>query len=171
MDVPSMITELAATGRDATEGEIRQIREYVAERGFDQDGLERVRGRGAGVLWRGRPLRGRDTLPPAEAHYVRHVLAEQEWPEETSFEEYLDSVSRATLDERNSIFLSRYQGMLQVGFISRSERWKGAQGGAWILVEFRQARGHITTAFQFNSLEVVIAHPDRSHVVWLTKPP
>jgi hypothetical protein len=63
-----LIAELASTERDASEGEIRQIREYVAARGFDPDVQERVRGRGAGIVWRGRTLRGRDLLPPAEAH-------------------------------------------------------------------------------------------------------
>jgi hypothetical protein len=36
-------------------------------------------------------LRRRDRLTPAEQHYLKHVVAKQEWPPDTTIEGYLDS--------------------------------------------------------------------------------
>jgi hypothetical protein len=170
MHVSQLIAELLESGREATDAEIRQLRDHVAQAGFDPDARERVRGRGAGIIWRGRTLRGRDTLPPAEAHYVRHVLSETEWPDGTTIGEYLRSVTQIVLDDRSGVFLSRYQGKLQVGFIGRSRQWKGVRGEDWILVEFREQLGHITTAYQLESPENITVHPQRSAMRWLINP-
>jgi hypothetical protein len=171
MDTRQLILELAETNREATDAEIRQLRDYVARAGFDPDARERVRGRGAGVVWRGRSLRGQDMLPPAEAHYVRHVLSEAEWPLGTTLDEYLESIRHVILDERSGVFLSNYQRRLQVGFIGRSYNWKGPRGSDWILVEFRQELDHITTAFQIESLESIADNTQRSGIQWFRNPP
>jgi hypothetical protein len=65
------LIEAAARGeRDPREDELQQIREHVAQAGFDPVARERVRGRLAGLIWQGRTLRGTDRLPPAEVHYL-----------------------------------------------------------------------------------------------------
>jgi hypothetical protein len=92
MDVSQLIHELQDSSRKVTDSEIRQLREHIARAGFDPNARERVRGRGAGIVWQGKALRGRDMLPPAEAHYIRHVLGDPEWPERTTFVDYLESI-------------------------------------------------------------------------------
>jgi hypothetical protein len=170
MDISRFIHELLNSDREATEAEVRGLREHVAQVGFDPNARERVRGRGAGIIWRGRVIRGRDMLPPAEAHYIRHVLGDPEWPEETTFPEYLESIRQTIIDERSGIFLSYYQDRVQVGFIGRSRHWRGPNGGNWILVEYRQQLDHIMTAFQVESLDHIAAHPRRSALRWLISP-
>ncbi len=170
MNVPALIAELAGTERDASEDEIRRIREYVAERGFDPDALERVRGRGAGIVWRGQTLRGRDQLPPAEAHYVRHVLAEQEWPLGTSLQEYLECVAQIVLDQGSGVFLSYYQDRLQLGFVGRSDHWRGEWGDDWILVDYRASTRHIVTAYQVEAPEFAANQNARRIIRWLRIP-
>jgi hypothetical protein len=170
MDVSQLIAELAGSGRAATDAELRQLREHVADAGFDPNARERVRGRGAGIIWRGRTLRGRDTLPPAEAHYVRHVLGRPEWPAGTSLEEYVESIEYIILSDSSGVFLSRYQGTMQVGFLGPSRHWRGLRGKEWILVEFRVSRDHITTAFQVESPDVVASQAERSEFQWLRSP-
>ena len=170
MNVPALIAELAGTERDASEDEIRRIREYVAERGFDPDALERVRGRGAGIVWRGRTLRGRDQLPPAEAHYVRHVLARPEWPTGTTLFEFLHIIEQVVRDESGAVLLSKYAGRLQIGFLTRTGYWKGPEGEDWTLVDFRHETDHIATAYQVTSPERVAHQSQRSDVQWLKHP-
>jgi hypothetical protein len=170
MPLSQLIAELLESGREATDAEIGQLREHVARAGFDPEARERVRGRGAGIVWRGRTLRGRDVLPPAEAHYVRHVLKESEWPDSTTFGEYLESIDQIVRDDASGVFISRYQGVDQIGFLGRSREWEGSGGEDWILVEFRLQRDHITTAFQVASPETVAANPYRSGLRWLAKP-
>jgi hypothetical protein len=65
----------AAEGRRVLDdAELRAVLEHVAAAGFDPHARERVRGRLAGMTWRGAVLRGRDRLPPAEVKYLSHVV-------------------------------------------------------------------------------------------------
>jgi hypothetical protein len=77
------LIESAATG-SLSEAQLATILEHVAEAGFDTQARERVRGRLAGAVWRGRELLGTDMLAPAEVHYLWHVVRRQEWPSGTS---------------------------------------------------------------------------------------
>ena len=101
----------AATGlRELSDAELLQVLEHVAQAGFDPHATETVRGRAAGLIWQGRVLRGSDRLPPAEVHYLRHVVAAQEWPAGVSLDAWLGSIAEVVLDPRSGVLVNRYQG-------------------------------------------------------------
>ncbi|MBI4504048.1 MAG: hypothetical protein HY691_00815 [Chloroflexi bacterium] len=83
-----------------------------------------------------------------EAHYLRHVCAQQEWPEGTTIERYVESLRQTVSDPASGAFLSRYFSHVQVGFVGRPGRWRGLGGADWLLVEYRVDLGHWTTGFQ-----------------------
>src|SRR5215213_11858687 len=65
--------------------ELARIVRHIAGAGFDPNALERVRGHVIRTLrLRGEPMQPRDRLPPAEAHYLRHCVAQREWPSGTT---------------------------------------------------------------------------------------
>lgn len=133
MQVLWLITELAETGRAASDEELQQLREHVARAGFDPDARERVRGRGAGIVWRGQTLRGSHTLPPDEAHYVRHVLGRPEWPSHTTFQDYLRSITEVVSNISGGVFVSSTESTFNSDLSRRRAHGKEprAEPGLW----------------------------------------
>ena len=107
-------------------------------------------------------------LPSAEAHYLRHVINNQEWPEGTTLADYVTTIRQVVQDLASGVLLSRYQDALQVGFMRRAGALRGPGGFAWVLVEYRVGFGHWTTAYQLD-LEALY-HPRRSDMHWLIEP-
>lgn len=169
-EADQLIAAAAAGTRRLNTADLDRVLDHVARAGFDPDALERAGGRLRGIEWGGRTLAGRDRLPPAEVHYLRHVVAMAEWPVGTTFGGYLASLAQIIADPLSGVFTGRYHGGWQLGIIRRSASWRGPWGHEWILIEYRLATGHWTTAFQpENGLDVLV-HPERSDVRWLRLP-
>lgn len=118
-----VINDLVATGRPATDAEIALIRQHVAAAGFDPNAREKAGGRAAGLLWKGKQVKGCDMLPPLEVKYLRHVRGIPEWPLGTTIEEFERSIRDIVAFSDTGVFLSRYKDLQQVGFVGRSGRW------------------------------------------------
>ncbi|MSQ14861.1 MAG: hypothetical protein EXR50_03240 [Dehalococcoidia bacterium] len=160
----------AATGvRRLTDEELQHIIEHVAGAGFDADAHERARGRLAGLNWHGQLLRGGDMLSPAEVHYLRHVIAQREWPEDTTLEAYTQSIVEAALSPAAGIFASRFRNRgWQLSVIVPTGQWLGPRGREWILVEYRLSTGHWVTAYQLSDTwDTIAGQPQRSDARWL----
>jgi hypothetical protein len=152
--------------------ELDRVLAHVAGAGFDPAGLERARGNIVGLE---RPAGGRvqrgDRLPPAEVHYLRHVIARQEWPVGTTLDAYLVSLRRVIGDAASGVFVSRYLGAWQLGVIGHSLGARGPGGGRWILVDYRVEIGHWTTAYQpERPLKRAIYTPSREAIQWIRLP-
>ena len=161
----------AATGAQSlSSSERREVLAHVARAGFDPAALEQVRGRGAGQVWAGRALLASDRLPPAEAHYVRHVLVGREWPTGTTLQQYVDSLRWLILDPASGAFTSRYAGSWQLGVVRRSGPLRGPEGHAWVLVEYRLATGHWVTGYQPAQGLRELRTPARQEMRWLHRP-
>ncbi len=170
-DADRLILEAATGARTLTEDELRHILEHVARVGFDPNARERARGALAGIDWQGKRLTGTDLLSPEERHYIRHVVQRLEWPIGTTLPDYSRSIREVILDLRSGIFTARYQGAWQLGIVRESGQVRGPGGGDWILVEYRVATGHWTTAYQLKqSLEEELVQPYWSDVRWLCEP-
>ena len=166
-----VILAAATGGRRLTRAELEAVLEHVARAGFDPDARERAGGRLEGLLWRGRVLRGSDLLPPAEAHYLRHVVACQEWPPGTTLDDYLASIPRVILDPRSGVLISQYQGKAGTSrscVVRRSS--ENPKGRIWILVEYRVATGHWMTAFQPKTGLAYFDDPRRGNKRWVRRP-
>jgi hypothetical protein len=167
----ALILEAATGARRLTRAELQQVLAHVAQAGFDPDARERAGGRLQGLLWRGRVLRGSDLLSPAEAHYLRHVVAQQEWPPGTTLDDYLASIPWVILDPRSGVLISQYQGKgWHLAVVRRSEEFRGPEGSDWILVEYRVATGHWMTAFQPRTGLTYFDDPRRRDKRWVRRP-
>jgi hypothetical protein len=160
----------AAKGADLSTTELRLILEHVAQAGFDPHALEQVRGRLAGIVWRGRVLGGKDRLPPSEVKYLWHVLTRREWPPGTSLRDYTEGLRQLVLDASSGVFTNRYQGALGLAIMRESRDLRGPEGFDWVLVQYRVDRGHWTTAFQPEDGLDELHKPNWSEVRWLRQP-
>lgn len=173
-DSPSEVNRLiveAATGlRRLTGDELRRVLTHVAQAGFDPAPTARAGGRLAGLIWRGRTLRGSDRLTSAEVHYLRHVVARAEWPRDTTFDGYLASIRATIPDQRNGVLISKYQAAWQLTVLCRSGDLRGPDGFDWILVDYRVGLGHWVTVFQPARGLLELQSPRRSDVRWWRRP-
>ena len=159
-----------AMGARLARGELQRLREHVVQAGFDPSAAERVRGRLAGVSWRGRVLSGTDRLPPAEAKYLWHVLVREEWPRGTGLSDYIASIREVILDPLSGVFTNRYQGAWGFGIVRQSGELSGPRGFEWVLVQYRLGWGHWTTAFQPELGLQELDEPCWSDIRWLRRP-
>lgn len=126
--------------------------------------------RGAGIVWNGRVLKASDLLPADEAHYVRHVLAAQEWPPGTTLKEYVSSIADVVRDRGSGVLINRFRGFWHITLIRRSQSLRGRYGFNWVVVEYRVGLGHWVTAFQPRSLLASIRMADRQDLQWQRRP-
>ncbi|MCX6023663.1 MAG: hypothetical protein NTZ05_18405 [Chloroflexi bacterium] len=169
--IDALILEAATGVRTLTSAELDEVLRRVAQAGFDPNAVERAGGRLSGLQWQGRTLRGGDMLPPAEVHYLRHAVHTVEWPDGVTLQEYVQSIEQAIRSATANVFTSRYAAReWQLGVVAPSGRWRGPDGGDWILVEYRLSTGHWTTAYQIPGgdprLEIG-RHAQRGDVRWL----
>ena len=169
-DPDQLILEAATGVRRLSEAELRYVLEHVAQAGFDPNARERVRGRLAGFIWQGRVLRGRDMLPSAELKYAWHALHREEWPIGTALDGYIAGIRDSILDERSGIFTSRFNGLWQLGVVCRSGALRGPRGHEWLIVEYRLATRHWTTAYQLEQGLRGLRAAERSDMRWLRRP-
>jgi hypothetical protein len=118
-------------------------------------------------------LRGPDRLPPAEVHYLRHVVVGHEWPDGTSLDECVASLRAVCADPSSGVLTSLLRGQSwQVTAVRPSGALKGPEGYDWIAVEYRVEIGHWVTGFQpSHGLSHFTDDPERQHQRWLRLPP
>ncbi len=121
---------------------------HVAQAGFAPQPFERAGGRLAGIVWQGRTLAATDTLPSAEAHYLRHMVVRPEWPYGTTLPDYLVSIAIIIRDPASGVFVSRYRGRWHLAVVRRSGPFQGPGGFPFVMVEYRVHWGYWMTAFQ-----------------------
>lgn len=115
-------------------------------------------------------LAASDLLSPAEAHYLYHVVKQQEWPVGTSLADYVDSIQRVILDPSGRMFTNRYVGQWSLGIIRESRDLRGPGGYDWVLVQYRVGYGYWATAFQPADGLDELRKPDWSDIRWLRRP-
>lgn len=110
-------------------------------------------------------------LPPAEVHYLRHVIVQKEWPEGTTLEEYVQSIREAVLNPEAGVFVNRFENQeWQLSVVAPTGRWLGPRGREWTLVEYRLSIGHWVTAYQLSDTwDMIAGQPQRSDVRWLRR--
>ncbi len=169
-ELDQFILAAATAVRELGGADLQRVLEHVAQAGFDPYSMEKVGGRVAGLLWQGRVLTGNDRLPPAEVHYLRHVVVAREWPLGTSLPEYLRSARDVIRDGRSGVLTSRYQGAWQLTVVRRAEELQGPDGFGWVLVDYRVQTGHWVTVFQPADGLRVLQRPTREDFRWLRQP-
>ena len=169
-DADRLILEAAAGTLRLDADELRRITDHVAGAGWDDWALETVRGRLAGLLWHGTPLRGKDRLPPAVTHYLWHVVKQREWPDGTSLDAYTASIRRLIRDPASGLFTSTYRGAWQLSIVGAAGDLRGPGGSNWVLVDYRIETGHWVTPYQSDHALADETHrAGRERVRWLRR--
>ncbi len=94
----------------------------------------------------------------------------QEWPEPTTFGEYLQSLRDVILDDRSGVLTSRYRGAWQLAVVGRSPELRLSDDLPWVLVEYRLGLGHWVTAYRPREGLRVLDDPNREERRWLRRP-
>jgi len=106
-------------------------------------------------------------ISPEEAHYLKHVVVNGEWPIGTTLSEYSNSLRETILNPNSSIFTSKFDGNWQIGFIGESGKWQGKEGYPNILVEYRVKYGYWVTGFQPENILNQVNSNNRSEIIWI----
>jgi hypothetical protein len=146
-DVDQLILNLGLGLRDPTGYDLDMIRWHVSQAGFDPhlsfDADRRVIGLQRTV---GTTIQRDDQIPTDELHYLRHVIAREEWPSGTTQRQYEDSLRNLAARPQSGILVSEVPPFgWHVAFVGRSDQWQGTAGFAWMLVEYRVTMGHWTS--------------------------
>ena len=83
--------------------------------------------------------------------YYQHVEDDEQWPADTTPEEYLDSLRQTVLDPGSAIYLTNRDpiGEWSIYFVGRVRRaWRGPDGSSRLLVVFNAEHHRLVTGFQ-----------------------
>ena len=83
--------------------------------------------------------------------YRQHVEDDEQWPEDTTPEEYLDSLRQTVVDPRSAIYLTHDDptGEWSIYFVGRVRRaWRGPDGSSTLIVVFNAEHHRFVTGFQ-----------------------
>jgi hypothetical protein len=156
--------------RHLTVRELERVLRHIAGAGFDPLALERVRGNLVGLSRPdGSEVQRGERLAPAEAHYLRHVVAQREWPAGTALADYVASLPPLIADPDAGALVGRFQGVWQVTIVRQSRELRGPDGHQWLVVEYRLPRGHWMTAHQLRDGLGQLGR-GREDVRWLRTP-
>jgi hypothetical protein len=168
---PHTLIQLAALGlRTLTPGELATVLSHVARAGFDPAAMEVARSAIAGQTWQNRAIVPSDRVPSDVRHYLLHVVVGMEWPTGTTMDGYVASIRDVILDPTSGVFTNEYGGALALGVIRESGALRGPGGYAWVLVQYRVARGHWMTAFQPVDGPAELDKSEWGTVRWLRMP-
>jgi hypothetical protein len=167
-----LILDAATGGRLLGPEELDRVVTHVAHAGFRPSFRYPVGGRLEGLVWQGRPLARSELVTVAEAHFLRRVVARQEWPIGTTLDHYLDSIRAVTRDPGSGLLVSRWHDRVwHLSIVRRSGVLRGPRGYDWLAVEYDVAAGYWATAFQVErGLAAYAADPRRREPLWLRQP-
>jgi hypothetical protein len=93
--------------------------------------------------------------------YEKHVIDDLHWPEDTTPEEYLESLRETVLDQRSSIYPSDATAdqTWAIYFFGRVRRaWRGPSGSDRIVVIFNAEHHRLVTGFQPTTGNAYVRH-------------
>ena len=170
----ALILEVASGARMSVSArELQLIREHVAAAGFSPTLQTRADLRVVGLVppSGGRPLALYDAANVGEMHYLRHVIAQQEWAYGTLLDEYYESGARLARDRRSGVLISMVGRFgVHVAIVGRTGPVIGPGGREWMLVEFRLSTGHWATLMHLRRGLRHFDDPSRVRKRWLRLP-
>jgi len=143
-----MLNDVLSADRAPTIRELDDIRSRVAAVGFDPLAVARVGRRATGLQWQGRILTGSEHLNVEMAHYLRHVVAAEEWPPQTTVADYVSSLRSTIMNPTGPVLIDVVPGWPRLTFFGQSGSFQGVGGGDWILVAFDVNYRYWTTGYQ-----------------------
>ena len=148
--VDALIAGLVEECRRATDAEVRRIVEHVGQAPFASRPV-RVDRRLWGLTYGGQRLGRESRLPSLEAHLLKRVYVERQWPEGTTAEQYVADLHRAVRHPQAELWTYRYRGRPFAAFFAPSHVQADPCPEKLIFVAYDAGYGTITTGFQANS--------------------
>jgi hypothetical protein len=145
--VVEVLRQLTFAQRAASPAEVTQLRHFFATYVLPHWPTRRVR----------------------EKH-AQHVEDDLQWPDDTSPEEYLESLREAILDARSGIYLvqDEIERTWTIYFVGRvAYRWQGQHAGRRLVILFNAERHFSITGFQAEAGEDYV---DRQQGFWALGP-
>ena len=152
---------------------MQRIRRHIADAGFDPTVSLPADARIVGLTPLGgrAPLQLGDPVAAAELHYLRHVVAQNEWPLDTTRADYLRSARDLALDPRSGVLISEYRHYgWHVSIVGRSRSLQGPQGYSMTVVEYRVTTGYWATMLQLRQGYAHFEAAYRTRKLWLRLP-
>lgn len=168
--VDQLILDIAVGARAPTGRELVSIRRHIAAAGFDPHAHFPPNRRVIGLPWSGGAVvHAGARIPTVELHFLRHVVAQGEWPPGTTPTQYVRCLRDLADHSRAGILISMIPPFgWHVAIVGRTEAWRGPRGFDWMLVEYRVSSGYWATGFQLrDGLRFFIP---RRHKRWLRLP-
>jgi hypothetical protein len=164
-----LIRDLIATGRDASDDEVRVILDRIATAPFSRN-LYKVPVEHRGQLFAGRALGARE--PSLRYHLFERVALNGLWSEETTEEDYAADLSRVARSARVSLAIYWRRGgpiglvVAPTADVVPVDR-RGARAKLYTGAFYSVDWGTIVSGYQFDSLDEV-SIPEEAR--WLTRP-
>jgi hypothetical protein len=152
----SLITELVAQCRQASNEELERILGHVAKATFSSRPLP-VDERLWGILYQGEVLDQESRLPSVEGHLLKRVYVERQWPAGTTVEEYVTDLHRAARHPQARIWTYWHAGSPCVGILSPSHVENVPEPQAYIVVVYDARFSRIRTGFQASGVDSIPA--------------
>jgi hypothetical protein len=147
MLVDRLIAELVEKRRQASDQELAQILEHVAQADFSSRSLP-VDERLWGISYRGQILDRESRLPSVEGHLLKRIYVEEQWPEGTTIEEYVADLRRAVRHPQAQVWTYWHAGSPCVGILAPSHVQNVRQPQAHIFVVYDARFSRLRTGFQ-----------------------
>ncbi len=145
MSVNELLKKAGSGKVSLTAEEIGRVRAFVAKAGFDPTRNVWVPKKYDGLVVDGVQLKAGELVSTGAIHYAKHVLTEHEWPEGTSYQDYIADLEQTILDENSRLLLNLY-GQTETQLSVFAE----ATPGIWTIIQFRLNRKSWMTGYRFS---------------------
>jgi hypothetical protein len=102
-------------------------------------------------------------------HFLRHTVAQPEWPQGITLDQYVTSLRQAVEDPENGIATENRWGRWYLSFVASAHGIVGSEGSGWILVCYSVKYDYWVTGYQpklgSNHFNLNLAEGER----WLCK--
>ena len=138
--------------RKLSEEELKSVIEHVATRPLD-DRVVKVKGeiRRLPGEWNGIPFADLARLSLAEIHLIERAVKDQQWPADTTLEQYTKDLQQA-VKEAEQIYTYTFSGQPYIGFLA-TNHVKGPKSEPLLWVAYSAAYGVIRTGYQVTEIE------------------
>lgn len=165
------IVKRALAGEKISRSELRRLASGIAESGFDERFQQKVKLKDGivGLTHNGETVQRGERLSPGAVHFLKHVVAQQEWPAGTTEEGYYESIRKVITDRNSGIILYKKNGETYVDFTNNSGDLKGQGGKQRIVVGYSLSNQSWTTSHQLDNFKDI--RHKRSQIKSLRKTP
>lgn len=163
-----LIPALVRSEIEPTPHLLERVQGYVAGRGFDPQRMQLVDKQVAGHEWKGRLLRENDLLPTLEQHYLKHVVARQEWAEGTTITEYVQTAEDVIRNAESGILAAKVRNRWHMFFVDRVPDVRPHTGSDWVVVQYAVSEGYWWSAYRlWRGVEQLTGLAEREGNRWL----